>query len=662
MSANIIAASFEKFMDAADVSDVTSAFDKLKATIEKEAGYYPSNYDEMKAAVFNHVTFKRKSLFGFFDTRIKARSDITSTPADSLASQWRVVISGAGPCGLRAAVECAMLGYDTTVIELRGEFSRHNIMKTWQPTISDLMNFGLIQFYPLFKPHGHLHLGIREMQMSLLKVALILGVNVHYNTGVCGLVDPAVQLGGAESTQKSWAVWTLPSADARARLRRRAESESVTMTEEVPEELALRPGEQDTSRLQKHNKVDYFEPPESEDGAIVRPAGTTSSNSFNAEDLEAINAPESKAKLIHFDSLLIAEGESSRLIRHLGFGRKVWKFGQAIGVVVNLAFSPAGAKSASSPERQLDEYVIARASATWRQGPLGKLADEYEIELENLEYMRGLSTHFFVATVKKSTLVKFGVLREQLDTMKEFLSPSNVDVERLRAFGRALATASSIPEDAPFCDKNGVQIFDFSCKGQCTDTLKELVSVDPELKSSAHGYVLPIGDALVNPFWPQGLGVNRGFHSALDAVWASHVLRISGHNYDLALYERMTAWGLMNSGVFRTDYLTPNTPNAVSSPSPPRPAAKKDDSTQPRVLPNEWTPDPITRYSALPIKGIHFHDISNGSARPSLPRRYREQFGLVWDEEAAEKAAARGKVPLWPWDRAMAEMAAKMDA
>ena len=32
--------------------------------------------------------------------------------------------------------------------------------------------------------------------------------------------------------------------------------------------------------------------------------------------------------------------------------------------------------------------------------------------------------------------------------------------------------------------------------------------------------VFPVGDALLEPFWPQGLGSNRGFHSALDAVWA----------------------------------------------------------------------------------------------------------------------------------------------
>ena len=35
--------------------------------------------------------------------------------------------------------------------------------------------------------------------------------------------------------------------------------------------------------------------------------------------------------------------------------------------------------------------------------------------------------------------------------------------------------------------------------------------------------VLPVGDSILEPFWPQGLGSNRGFHSALDAIWCVHV-------------------------------------------------------------------------------------------------------------------------------------------
>ena len=56
--------------------------------------------------------------------------------------------------------------------------------------------------------------------------------------------------------------------------------------------------------------------------------------------------------------------------------------------------------------------------------------------------------------------------------------------------------------------------------------------------------VFPIGDALLEPFWPQGLGSNRGFHSALDAAWAAHVLRREG--LDAALLERGFCYDVMN--------------------------------------------------------------------------------------------------------------------
>ena len=40
--------------------------------------------------------------------------------------------------------------------------------------------------------------------------------------------------------------------------------------------------------------------------------------------------------------------------------------------------------------------------------------------------------------------------------------------------------------------------------------------------------VFPAGDSMVEPFWPQGLGSNRGFHTALDAAWAVRLLRAEG--------------------------------------------------------------------------------------------------------------------------------------
>ena len=80
--------------------------------------------------------------------------------------------------------------------------------------------------------------------------------------------------------------------------------------------------------------------------------------------------------------------------------------------------------------------------------------------------------------------------------------------------------------------------------------------------------VLPIGDSLLEPFWPQGLGSNRGFHSALDAVWAAHVLHESG--LDAALLERNFCYDLMLQGPWQPHLLKP---------------AKG------------WSADPLTRYA-----------------------------------------------------------------
>jgi hypothetical protein len=55
--------------------------------------------------------------------------------------------------------------------------------------------------------------------------------------------------------------------------------------------------------------------------------------------------------------------------------------------------------------------------------------------------------------------------------------------------------------------------------------------------------VFPIGDSLLEPFWPQGLGSNRGFHSALDTAWAIQTMRQDG--LQPALLERSFAYDVM---------------------------------------------------------------------------------------------------------------------
>ena len=61
-----------------------------------------------------------------------------------------MLIIGSGPCGLRMAIECLLLGCDVTVIEKRETFSRNNVLHLWPFTIEDLKRLGAKKFYGKF--------------------------------------------------------------------------------------------------------------------------------------------------------------------------------------------------------------------------------------------------------------------------------------------------------------------------------------------------------------------------------------------------------------------------------------------------------------------------------------------------------------------------------
>ena len=75
----------------------------------------------------SQVPHKTKSFIGYLASLWKLRPAVDTAPS--------VVISGAGPVGLRAAVECALMGMRVAVIEKREGFSRVNILLLWQQVL-----------------------------------------------------------------------------------------------------------------------------------------------------------------------------------------------------------------------------------------------------------------------------------------------------------------------------------------------------------------------------------------------------------------------------------------------------------------------------------------------------------------------------------------------
>ncbi|KAK3880510.1 hypothetical protein Pcinc_014999 [Petrolisthes cinctipes] len=102
----------------------------------------------------------------------------------------KILIIGAGPCGLRSAIEAQLLGAKVVVIEKRDRFSRNNVLHLWPFVISDLKQLGAKKFYGKFCAGAIDHISIRQLQCILLKVALLLGVEVFESVGFEELVEP----------------------------------------------------------------------------------------------------------------------------------------------------------------------------------------------------------------------------------------------------------------------------------------------------------------------------------------------------------------------------------------------------------------------------------------------------------------------------------------
>ena len=176
---------WDTFLAAGTVLESVEAYRTLRAScgVPAHANGRASFDAVLQATSISTVPHRTKSLMQTLANNWKQR------PVSHGAT--RVLISGAGPVGLRAAVESALLGMRVHVIEKRDAFSRVNILMLWQPTADDLIAYGARVFYPKFTNRNigtsPLHLGTREIQLVLLKNALLLGVAFSYGRELVAL-------------------------------------------------------------------------------------------------------------------------------------------------------------------------------------------------------------------------------------------------------------------------------------------------------------------------------------------------------------------------------------------------------------------------------------------------------------------------------------------
>ncbi|KAE9343774.1 hypothetical protein PR003_g8798 [Phytophthora rubi] len=191
----VVSESYKAFDAAVDLEDTLAAFNNLVT----KCGLNGIVVDEpwhihyhIRAAVYSKLSFRHKQLFKLLDARLNLE-----VYKHRPAANKSVCIVGAGPVGLRAAVETALLGGHVVVVEKRAVFSRESRLHLWPWVMQDMASLGAKVFFSQFcKTSTYFHVSTRHLQIILLKVALLIGVKVHSSTDFESIVPPALEENG----------------------------------------------------------------------------------------------------------------------------------------------------------------------------------------------------------------------------------------------------------------------------------------------------------------------------------------------------------------------------------------------------------------------------------------------------------------------------------
>ncbi|XP_029952096.1 protein-methionine sulfoxide oxidase mical2b-like [Salarias fasciatus] len=191
---------FETLVQASSCRGTLQAFSTLCRQLDLDPLDHHNFYGHLKDAV---RSWKVQALW----TKLDKRAQNKVYGQNGACSGTRVLVVGGGPCGLRTAIELRLLGCKVVLIEKRDTFSRNNVLHLWPFAIHDLRGLGAKHFYGKFCAGSIDHISIRQLQLMLLKVSLILGVEVHVNVEFVKLLEPS-----EEPDAPGWRALVLPSS------------------------------------------------------------------------------------------------------------------------------------------------------------------------------------------------------------------------------------------------------------------------------------------------------------------------------------------------------------------------------------------------------------------------------------------------------------------
>ncbi|XP_034501262.1 F-actin-monooxygenase MICAL2 isoform X4 [Ailuropoda melanoleuca] len=192
---------FENFIQASTCKGTLQAFNILTRHLDLDPLDHRNFYSKLKSKV---TTWKAKALW----YKLDKRGSHKEYKRGKSCMNTKCLIVGGGPCGLRTAIELAYLGAKVVVVEKRDTFSRNNVLHLWPFTIHDLRGLGAKKFYGKFCAGSIDHISIRQLQLILFKVALMLGVEIHVNVEFVKVLEPPED---QENKKIGWRAEFLPA-------------------------------------------------------------------------------------------------------------------------------------------------------------------------------------------------------------------------------------------------------------------------------------------------------------------------------------------------------------------------------------------------------------------------------------------------------------------
>jgi len=177
---------FVDFFEAPDLPTARDAFLQSCKEVDLEPyGTMSDFFVKYKTALKEHVPYKYRDIWKILQKKASQK------PYEGrLAEGSNVLIVGAGPCGLRTAIETQMLGATTVIIERRDGFTRNNVLKLWKFLMEDLKSLGAKKLYGMFCAGNINHCGIKTLQLILSKVAMLLGIRMVTPCKFVDLIEP----------------------------------------------------------------------------------------------------------------------------------------------------------------------------------------------------------------------------------------------------------------------------------------------------------------------------------------------------------------------------------------------------------------------------------------------------------------------------------------